>query len=673
MPFASVLKQFKKTKRRAKSSTNSSLGDTIGNTSELSNSLDVIGQNSMALPVIMRDINVMKQGILKLVRAATGRAQADRADKFFQTSSDREKSYESQIAASKSTSPTKVGGDKKDGKGFFGTANDFLNAIISGGITNMLIKGGLIMGILYAIGKFFTSSEFRKGVFDMIGKFGQTVFGEEGWKDVKKNIAYGAVILLGAYVGLKTVLSLVSAGLASLAKKLFTMSALSPAGGLGLAGGFGKIANILRVAAGGLLGYETYKAFTGNEESSSGAGGLAAAAAGAGGVSVLNKFLGNSSTPAAAVTPTTEPAKTTPARNERARLAQEQNAGLRTPTSPTETAPTSKWGKFLKFVERKSPKLWGKIGVRLASAATLSAIPVAGWVMAAIDLGLAFWTAWELFELWQEFTGAKDKSPEKVKNKTENEFDIGGYLSQLQNSPGISLSNNVTPNYYKNAGVTPPTRMGNTTSNSGASAGNGGVTFNQLSREQQDKLLAEQRKQEGFRPGTISYDLNNPGNIQYSEKAKKFGGVRDTTGRGDAQHKGTFAKFPTLEDGIEAQRDLWSRKYGDVPIQQALKSWAPYAGANYSQNIISAATSENKPTTSVAVTPAVTKPSSGTRLNEMTSQLNTTREESSRAPVVINAPTTNNNNAGAGGNINLPASGVIDTELAKLLVERAIG
>jgi hypothetical protein len=100
------------------------------------------------------------------------------------------------------------------------------------------------------------------------------------------------------------------------------------------------------------------------------------------------------------------------------------------------------------------------------------------------------------------------------------------------------------------------------------------VTFASLTKEQQDIVLKEQREREGFRPGTLAYDLNNPGAMLHSKQTEKFGGVLDTTGRGVGDLKGKFAKFPTLEQGIEAQRNLWlSSGYANLPLDQAINRW----------------------------------------------------------------------------------------------------
>lgn len=50
-------------------------------------------------------------------------------------------------------------------------------------------------------------------------------------------------------------------------------------------------------------------------------------------------------------------------------------------------------------------------------------------------------------------------------------------------------------------------------------------------------------------------------------------------------NKLVFAKFPTAEAGFKAQRDLWERKYSNVTIADAIKKWAPDATENYGKGI----------------------------------------------------------------------------------------
>ena len=105
------------------------------------------------------------------------------------------------------------------------------------------------------------------------------------------------------------------------------------------------------------------------------------------------------------------------------------------------------------------------------------------------------------------------------------------------------------------------------------------TTFNDLTKEQQDIFMQKQRESEGFKPGSLTYDLNNPGAMLYSSWQKSFGGELDTTGRGVGTVKGKFARFPTLEDGVNAQRALLSgtngapKIYVGLPLEQAINQW----------------------------------------------------------------------------------------------------
>jgi hypothetical protein len=648
MSFANVLKQFKKTKRKPKSTVGSSMVDN-DNTSELTNSLDVMGKNSMALPVIMRDINVMKQGILKLVKIAGG-TQKDRADRFFLSASDREKSYESQIASTKSTSPTKIGGDKKDGKGFFGQANNFLNAIIAGGLSNLLIKGGLIAGILYGIGKFFSSSEFRKSVSDMIGNLGKTVFGEEGWKDVKKSIATGAVILLAGIVAVKSALLYLSSMIASTAFGIG--GGRGRRGVRGRAGRVGSLANLATIAAGGTL---LANSMLGEDGSSSDAVG------GTGTMSTGDKLQVGAIAAAGAVSGVTGVSKTIGAVKSTGTAV--LDARTMSVGQMANSTPTTKWGKFLKFVAKKSPKLWGKIGLKLAQAGALVAIPLAGWVMAAINLGLAFWSAWELYELWKEFSNMPEEntSPQKISSSGESTGMTGAEAVRqlIGQSGGISLSGGANPDYYGNAGMTPSTSTSPLRMSPSSTSGGGDV----------DRVLSTIK---GVESGG-NYNAKNPnssasGAYQFIDSTWQAATRKYGIGQ---EYKTARSAPPEIQDMVarKSVEDLLSKYNGDV--DKVVNVW--YTG-NPAGNMTAAGLAANRGLTAEGYRARFEKQynNSGGSLNQGSRQLSNSQNASSGSPMVINAPTTNMNSGGSSA-INLPASGVIDNELAKLLVERAIG
>ena len=704
MPFASVLKQFKKTKRRAKSSNNTSLMDTAGNTSELTTSLDIIGRNSMALPIMMRDINVMKQGILKLVKATTGRAQADKTDKFFASSSAREKDYESQMAAKTSKSPTKTG-DKKDGKGFFGQANDFLNAIIAGGLTNMLIKGGLIAGILYGIGKFFTSAEFRNGIFDMIGKFGRTVFGEEGWKDVKKNILYGSAILLAGMVAIKGTISLVVAGLAFLAKKLFGFGGVSSMGG-GVGGrgrgGAGKVFRGLGMAG---IGLGLYNLFSGSGDGeSSGLGGAAAAATGLAASSAIDMFAGPRTTTPAATPTTTEDTKGPRPKGKFSGRAWDMNPGI-SKTAPTKALESVPKGKFLVFLERVAPDLFKKIGKRLLAAGAGLFVPGPGWFMTALSIVGTLSLAWELYGWWKEFNGEGKKestSPTKEETEAEKQSKSMSLLEMIRGADADLLINN-TPNYHAMPGASAPTSTspspsmtapstspspsmgpgaGIVTGKPGENRGNHAHAGWDLARELGAPIYATKGGTVKYSgedgPGYTGYGraieidhgdgtsalyahldkrLVQSGQIQAGQQIGTMGNSGKVKGRNGG--KGVHLHYEERKNGVPIDNvPLATAQTALTGSPVAAVKEAPASGINSFRAELQSTLGIN-----------------GFKLNSFSSELlNSQRKSSQASPVNIDARTSNSTIAGGGGNqISSSASGIIDTEMAKLLVERAIG
>jgi outer membrane lipoprotein SlyB len=68
---------------------------------ELVVKIDIVAKNSMALPVMMRDMNVVKQSMMKLVKLQ-GVTQRDRADRFFLSAKEREEKLEAEFDKRKS-------------------------------------------------------------------------------------------------------------------------------------------------------------------------------------------------------------------------------------------------------------------------------------------------------------------------------------------------------------------------------------------------------------------------------------------------------------------------------------------------------------------------------------------------------------------------------------------
>jgi hypothetical protein len=274
----------------------------------------IVAKNSIVLPQMARDTNLMKQNIAKLVRAQ-GDTPAKKADAFFQRAGDRESQYENAIKAGKPTPEKEV---KKEDKG-----GGFLQKIF-----------GFLLAPITLLVKLFSS-------------------------------------ILGTLTG----------GLKKLSEVIGSILSLASTAGL---------INTAKNVTKGVVGVGR---------------GLAAAAAGTGALvaNAAGKVFGGSK-PSASVDTKGKP------------LTDFGTTGR----SREVVKNKSLWGRFLAFVERKSPKLFARIGARLATAGTLATVPIIGWVASAIQIGLGLWTAYELYELWKEFNGLPEEqntlSPEQMKN-----------------------------------------------------------------------------------------------------------------------------------------------------------------------------------------------------------------------------------------------------------------
>jgi hypothetical protein len=123
--------------------------------------LDLIAKNSITLPGMARDVNVLRQNIAKLVKIK-GETAATKADKFFKTEDQRESELEAAKAKAKPTTveakDVKEATPKEEGGGLGGLLS-MLNPVklIGGLITGIvggfasLFSGGSILAILSKI------------------------------------------------------------------------------------------------------------------------------------------------------------------------------------------------------------------------------------------------------------------------------------------------------------------------------------------------------------------------------------------------------------------------------------------------------------------------------------------------------------------------------------------
>jgi hypothetical protein len=324
---------------------------------EVSISSKITAKNTLAMPAMARDMHLMKQNVIKLVKLQGG-TPTTKAGDFFSRQSAREAAFEGKF--NKASTPTKVA-EKKEGGGFLSGLLSILGAV-----------GSVFKSILSPLSSL-------SGILKGLG-LAAVAFGGSIWRI----LGFLARTRIGKILGL--------AALAAGAVNAFAggddtrIDPTEPGSPTGEKSGISNAA----IAGGAVATY-----------------GVARAAMKAPGL-----------------------------------IAKTGEAVLDARTTPSNVTfknakQTTKWGRFLAFVERKAPKLFAKIGVRLATAGALAAVPIVGWIGAAIELGLTLWTAYELYELWKEFSG-EDKeetptastSPTQVSNGQSNDivqsFNYGG-------------------------------------------------------------------------------------------------------------------------------------------------------------------------------------------------------------------------------------------------------
>jgi GH24 family phage-related lysozyme (muramidase) len=134
--------------------------EVIGNKlDQLSAQMSMVAKNSLSLPMMARDMNVMRQNIVKLVKAQ-GVKPAQRADAFFLRAGERERAYESQFGK-KSTSPTPIGTpNKTDGNvGLLATLVTTVGNIISTTLTQGLKSiADIITGAMSSLAEIISSA-----------------------------------------------------------------------------------------------------------------------------------------------------------------------------------------------------------------------------------------------------------------------------------------------------------------------------------------------------------------------------------------------------------------------------------------------------------------------------------------------------------------------------------
>ena len=373
---------------------------------EVSISSKITAKNTLAMPAMARDMYLMKQNMVKLVKLQGG-TPTTKAGDFFSRQSAREAAFENKY--NKPTTPTKVE-QKKEGGGFLGGLLSILGAV-----------GSVFKSILSPLSSL-------AGILGGLG-LAAAAFGGTVWKILR----FLAKTRIGKILGLGALAFGAASAMAGGDEASIDPTETSPGNATGESGISGAA-----IAGGAVATYGVAKA-------AMKAPGLISKT----GEAILD-------------------ARTTPSN------VTFQNAKQ-----------TTRWGRFLAFVERKAPKLFARIGVKLATAGALAAVPIIGWVGAAVQLGLTLWTAYELYELWKEFTSedteetpTASRTPTQLSNLTNaivqplnygnnsptpqnpNGASPSGGQSNYALPKGKSISSNEAIDYLVKKGMTPAQAAG---------------------------------------------------------------------------------------------------------------------------------------------------------------------------------------------------------------------
>lgn len=657
----------------------------------------IIAKNSMTLPMMSRDMNVMRQNVVKLVKLQRGNA-ATKADMFFQRAGERESAYENQFKKERAVGSSNLGGNTSSsggllsglGKAFSGIGSGIQIASIGAGI------GGFFAGVAaggWAVNKLGGAS----GVKDILVALGT------GLKsfDVQGLTAMGAMLAPGMIFG--AISGPVGAAVGGSGSAVGMTMIGTGIGGffLGLSagakvaqeiGGPSSVKEMMTSLAEGLNAFNTQSLTALGSMLAVGglfgaiAGPASAATLGGGaalGMTLIGAGIGGFFLALSAG----------------ARVAQELGG------------PQAIKLLLLSLAEGMEPftKMNGtnllNVGTGIAALSAGLVGLFAGQGIQALQDGYKwlkglvfsndkqqkgfFETLADQLKILEKVDSTKIKDVgdgfknivdgvDKLRGISNDEIaDVGRKLATI-----AEQARAITQLQYTTAGMTPaPVGNGNfiktsvqsstqnrsptTTSNLVTPGSGASGTFNGMSQEEQLKFLQNQFRAEGNKPGNLAYDLNNPSAMLYSPWQKQFGGEPDITGRGTIYDKNgkkvPFAKFPTLEQGFEAQRYLWQRDYGNRPMGEAIARWSGTTqGSAEHKTYVATATGNNN--------------NAGSTISAGSTQV---ADAHRVAPVVISGNQINSNNSESNGK-NQPApaplvqADVMDGDLMKELFRKRV-
>jgi hypothetical protein len=619
-----------------KSSSGKSLGDS-GMQSQALNALiissknqeaqlSIIAKNTMNSNAMARDMNVMRQNIMKLVTMGGGKASRG-SDMFFKDAAARESAYESQFGksgGSKSVSPVAISAvpKKEDSGGLLSTLVKAVGAIsvaiLTLGTKLVTELGGIITASIQNLGAVIKTAIETLGNVLSVASLGKALGGGGGTAGGKppaggktpssngRNLLMmggPAAVLALAYSFRDEIGTFINEQLKNAGVPNPSGSNVDPdgprAGGIDIGNKVGY-----KAVEGALAGYTAYR--------------------GAKGIAGMYKAPVPTAPSPMTKIPEGKPLTSYGSVGEKREMVKNKTMYEKVKAFFTKLSNNP---KLMNVFKSKLLKRVGEAAMLrvVAIGTSIAAAPMTFGLSLVFAVGGAIWAINDLIEIYKLIFGegglydevmkedvTESKSPTPV--KSDEQVRLGMMADAAQASGNSSSSPSTEPSK---------------------------VTFAGLPKEQQDIVLKKQREKEGFYPGSLTHDLNNPGAMLYSEQAAKFGGVLDTTGRGVGKVKGKFAKFPTLELGTEAQRNLWlSSGYANLPLDQAINRWTTgkLEGTgdpgveNYKKGIFAALGKSQPPITG------------NTLSKESSTVASAMRESSSQPPVIaFSAPQTINN------------------------------
>jgi hypothetical protein len=530
----------------------------------------ITAKNTLSFPSMARDMHLVKQNIIKLVKLQGGTPQLKAGD-WFQRQAAREAAYESKFG--NSNKPTKVNTPNSDAK------------------------------------KISENSSMLSDIFGTLGK--------------------NLLPLVG-------IAALVGTALGGLSKVIFGVLALVMRTRLGKLLGLSAAAlGLNSISSGGdtSTDYRNMSPSDAMEDDGMSLGTKAALGVGAYGV-------------ARAVGRGVNLTRQTKDAMANARVASNPYVNL----AGGNTTGNTKWAKFLKFVERRAPKLFAKLGTRLAAMGAMMAIPFVGWIGALINFGFTLWAAWEIYSLWKEFTGQEDSE------------------SPVNNTRPTQISSNVQ---------TEMVEQNNSTSTTPISLPKG-----QAATDMAD-LIRKRFKDAGFNSSQTEAAVANAiAESGLNPSARNNNGKEDSVGLFQMNRKGGLGAGHSVEDLMDPNYNI------DLAIAAAKKSKAFMAATSVDDAVAAFVKDVERPANQSAAIQkriqiargldgnsggagyeslASADIAGGAALNGYSQEVASGyRTGSQSSPVIVNNQTTNNNGSNNGG-VAPPAANVLDNEFAKLL------